>query len=111
MVWRDAWFAVTTCPVRTLTPEVKDVLAWFDRTHGLQIGFGAVTWQLQRLPGSGGVGEQDARLMAALEWTRDLKNALLQDTPERRRRKDSDKESRDRSDSASDKGRKRVKGG
>jgi hypothetical protein len=43
------------------------------------------------LPGAGSVGEQDARLMAALEYVRDVENEQLA-RELRRRRKDPDAE-------------------
>ena len=88
MVWRDEWFALATCPVRALTPETKETLAWFDRTHEPHAAGFTVLWQRVSLPGPGGVSDQDARLMAALDHVRDLKNALLHEPTRRTRRED-----------------------
>lgn len=86
IVWREGPLKLATCPVRSLTPETRDVLRWFDQTHELQVGFGAATWHRHSLPGPGGLGDQDARLMAGLDLVRDEKNLLLNDRPRSKRR-------------------------
>jgi hypothetical protein len=60
-----------------LTPEVLEILQWFEWTHEVSATVGAAWWSMVRLPGDGGLGAQDARLMAALETVRGIQNALL----------------------------------
>jgi hypothetical protein len=86
------------------TPEVNEVLAWFDRTHRLQLGFGVVQWERRSLPGPGAESEQEARLMDALDYVLAVKNTLLLERPRRRR---TDDEKKRRGDDESDKGRRR----
>lgn len=63
------------------TPEVTHALAWFKATHVLTAeGFGRVTWSPRWLPGPGSIGEQDARLMDALDLLRQVHDELLQTT-------------------------------
>lgn len=79
-----------TCPVLAFTPQVEAVLQWFALTHVLQGGFGWVLWQRVALPEAGGVGDQPARLMEALGWVGQLRNAALAQqsrSTDRRRRK------------------------
>src|SRR5581483_5148212 len=47
VVWRAPKSALTatTCPVLAFTPEVESALRWFDATHELEVGFGAVRWR------------------------------------------------------------------
>ena len=47
---------------------MEAALAWFDATYQREPWTG--TWQRTALPASGGVGEQDAWLMSALEVLR-----------------------------------------
>ena len=49
----------------------------FEWTHELTTTFGAAWWSMVRLPAVGGLGAQDARLMAALAVARGQHNALL----------------------------------
>lgn len=66
----------TTCPVLAFTPAVESALRWFDATHELDTGFGTVRWRRIGLPGAGALGEQDARLMEALDLLRDVHNDM-----------------------------------
>lgn len=51
---------------------------WFHRTHEVAaIGMAGAMWHLRHLPGPGGIGQQDAKLMAALDWYRQIANTLL----------------------------------
>lgn len=69
---------MTTCPVRELTPEVVDVLRWFNRTHDVEVlGMGSAFYRLVRYPRAGGLEDQDAWLLDALDFCRAEKNALL----------------------------------
>ena len=67
---------LSTCPVRVLTPEVKEITRWFDATHRLTVTDAGVIWERFALPAAGGAGDQDARLMAALDWLLEVKNQL-----------------------------------
>lgn len=61
------------------TPEVESVLRWFDTTHEVEvIGMsGLVRWRRTGLPGPGNIGEQDARLMAAIDFVRLIHDELV----------------------------------
>lgn len=59
------------------TPDVDDALRWFGWTHDVEIGMGGARWRRVALPGPGGLGEQDARLMQTLDHLRHLANRLL----------------------------------
>ena len=68
----------TTCPVLLLTPEVEEAFAWFYETHELEGGGDRPpAWRRTVLPAAGGVAEQDARLMATLDYLRTILNARL----------------------------------
>jgi hypothetical protein len=67
--------------VLAFTPAVESALRWFDATHDLDVGFGAARWRLTRLPGPGSLGEQDAALMAALDWLRQIHDDLVAPPP------------------------------
>lgn len=59
-------------------PEIRFCLDWFYRTHEVEaIGMGGAIWRRRHLPREGGLGAQDARLMAALDVLRQTANALL----------------------------------
>lgn len=67
----------TACPVRSLTPEVREVTTWFQRTHTIEMVGPTPVWRQVRLPHAGGLADQDAWLTAALEHVRDIENELL----------------------------------
>ncbi len=75
---------MTTCPVRALTPEVTSALTWFELTHQLVAQFGTAYWMRTALPQAGGIGEQDARLMDALEVLRSVHDQVVADELNRR---------------------------
>lgn len=51
---------------------------WFDLTHEVQgVGFGGAVCRMVRLPGPGGIGDQDAWLMEGLEVVRDTVTSIL----------------------------------
>jgi len=57
---------------------VREWMQWFTRTHEVEsIGMGGAVWRLRRLPRAGGVDQQDAKLMAALDVCRHVANELL----------------------------------
>jgi hypothetical protein len=67
-------------------------LTWFGMTHELvTTGFGA-HWRMAWLPGMGGVGDQDARLLEGLTLARAVSQAALAEElhgqRERRRRQE-----------------------
>jgi hypothetical protein len=68
---------VTTCPVREFTAEVEDILAWFYRTHEIDAGLAGGRWRLSQLPRAGGIEDQEARLLEALDHCRAVQNAML----------------------------------
>lgn len=62
----------------SFTPEVESVLRWFEATHVLEVsGFGAARYRRIGLPGPGNVGEQEAWLMAALDFVRRISDDTL----------------------------------
>ena len=65
------------CPVRLLTPEVKAWLSLFDLTHELRTGQGGAYFQRVAFPASGGVDEQPARTLEALNVIRRVRNRML----------------------------------
>ena len=68
---------LTTCPVLLLTGEIEEAFEWFHATHEVIVDFGGPSWRRMALPAAGGVGDQDARLMATLDHLRTVMNALL----------------------------------
>lgn len=63
----------------SLTRSVTEVVGWFKRTHEVEavgMGGGAV-WRMRRLPRDGGLADQDAWLMEALDYSRAISNRLL----------------------------------
>jgi hypothetical protein len=63
--------------VRFLTPETDAAIGLFRRTHVLTpMMFGGFRWELRWLPATGSMGEQDAWLMAALDYLRRVYNEL-----------------------------------
>lgn len=61
------------------TPQVNEVLRWFQATHRQEFGGGVTRWVLVQQPHGGAAGDQDARLMAALEHVRVVMNDLARD--------------------------------
>jgi hypothetical protein len=77
-VWADEAIATNECPVRSMTAEVKQAIAWFYLTHEVEtVGMGGLVWRLRRLPRAGGLEDQDAWLMEALAYLRAVANELL----------------------------------
>jgi hypothetical protein len=77
-VWVDRDVVVYECPVRSFTTFVDEVLEWFDATYELApVGGLAVMWQRAALPVAGGLGEQPAKLIEALGFVANHRNALL----------------------------------
>jgi hypothetical protein len=64
-----------TCPVLAFTPAVESALRWFDATHEPVPAEGR--WRRVALPGAGGIGDQDARLMDALDLLRRVQTDLM----------------------------------
>lgn len=57
-----------TCPVLAYTVEVREWLYWFQRCYSVRAyGLGGVTCERVCWPAAGGAGDQDARLVMALE--------------------------------------------
>lgn len=50
------------------------------------VGLGGLVWQRIALPAAGGVADQDAWLMAALEYLGDVHNAMALEAMKRRKR-------------------------
>jgi hypothetical protein len=76
-----------TCPVRALTGQVESALRWFFWTHALVVvPMAGAMYQRESWPAAGGAGDQDAWLTQALEWLRDVHNAMLREAAKRVRR-------------------------
>lgn len=58
------------------TPEVLDITRWFHATHHVVVTPIGGVWQRFALPEAGGAGDQDARLMAALDYRLAVMNRL-----------------------------------
>lgn len=58
------------------------MLRWFQATHEIRVqGFGHVEWARSAWPRAGAAGEQDARLMAALDYLCGAMNRSLARAP------------------------------
>jgi hypothetical protein len=69
-----------TCPVLFVTPEADYVLGMFKRCYApVHTGMGAPAWQRTAFPDAGTLIDQDAWLMSALDYTRDVMNRLESD--------------------------------
>ena len=66
-----------TCPVLAFEPRVMAVLEWFDRTYALVEVRGQVRYQRQAWPGPGSVGDQDAKLLQALDVLQRTQNDVI----------------------------------
>jgi hypothetical protein len=79
------------CPVRFITPEADYVLRMFARCYApVAMGLGAVMWQRVALPDPGSVRDQDAWLLSALDYVRDVQNAMTAEAIRRRPKKRAD---------------------
>lgn len=85
-VWTSPWrsgltddgvLKVSTCPVLALTPEVESSVNWFYATHEFTNADGRFWWRRTALPHAGGVGDQDCRLMAEIEYLASVMNGVL----------------------------------
>jgi hypothetical protein len=56
---------------------VEALYGWFQATHELTPTAGGVMWHRIALPAAGAVGDQDAKLMDALDYLRTVTNKLL----------------------------------
>ena len=68
-----------------LTPEVESALRWFEATHELVNADGRFWWRRTSLPGPGSVGEQDARLLGALDVLRQVYDDLMRPPVKRKK--------------------------
>ena len=67
-VWRDRDVELHVCPVRFFTPDVEQVLEWFEATHRVELIGQVPQWQRVTLPYTGGLNEQPAKLIEALTF-------------------------------------------
>ena len=82
VVWHDRKLALKTCPVRSFTPQVEEVLRLFYLTHTLAAIGQSVTWQRIALVRDGGIEDQDAWLMDAMGIVRhELTRLFSEHTP------------------------------
>jgi hypothetical protein len=75
VVWRSGPFEFRTCPVLELDPVADYYCDWLLATHHLT----DAGWVLDQLPGPGGVGDQDARLMQGIYLARDEADAIFRE--------------------------------
>ena len=66
-----------TCPVLAYTPFVEEVFAWFELTYTVDVGLGWARWRRSTLPYDGGMADQPAKLIAALEFVAQQRNAAM----------------------------------
>lgn len=78
-----------SCPVRAIDPVTRACADLFQDTHHVVIApMGGAAWYERRvLPHAGGVDEQDAFEMQALDVLRLVHNALLEERMTERRKK------------------------
>lgn len=69
------------------TPDVEAALQWFEMTHELVVEQGRAQWMRTALPHAGGVGDQDTRLLATIEYLRAVHNQLAGEEMDRIARK------------------------
>jgi hypothetical protein len=62
------------------------VTSWFNLTHQLVSDFGRAYWMRTSLASAGGVGDQDAWLMQALDYLRGVMDAIVDEQVARSRR-------------------------
>jgi hypothetical protein len=70
---------VTSCPVLTLTPHVRAMHDLFRRTHEVRTGEGHPVFTRVSLPRQGGLQDQDAREMLAIEVITDTTRQILRE--------------------------------
>jgi hypothetical protein len=56
---------------------VKEYLEWFSLTYQIQGGHSWIEWQRSLLPATGGIEDQPAKLMEALDLIAREENALI----------------------------------
>lgn len=72
------------CPVLSFTPDTREAIAWFQRTHQVEaVGLGGAVWRLAHMPQPGGLGAQEAWLMDALAHCRMVSDSLLRERRDR----------------------------
>lgn len=60
------------------TADTRDTLSWFEQTHEVEaVGMGGAVWRLKRLPADGGLADQDAKLMRAIDYCLAVSNRIL----------------------------------
>lgn len=65
------------CPVRLFTPELEGWLSLFRLTHVVRVGQGRAHWERTAWPSAGGLGDQLARTVEALDWIRRVWDVVL----------------------------------
>lgn len=75
-MWHDGPLILKTCPVRYLTADAEAAVGLFRRCYDRHGESGIGTWRRVSLPNAGGVADQDAWTMAAIEFVRDVMNRL-----------------------------------
>jgi len=71
--------------VKAFTPEVELVTEYFARCYDVQVDplSGYARWHRIALPGPGGVGDQDSRLLRGLEYAAVVANQLIDEQRKR----------------------------
>lgn len=73
-----------TCPVLAYTPFVEEVFAWFRLAYTCDVSLGWAQWRRATLPNEGGLAQQPTKLMEALEFVAQQRNATIAKTLHRR---------------------------
>lgn len=76
------------CPVRAFVPEVEAITRWFALCYRVEIDTmtGYARYERVALPGEGGAGSQDSRLMHGLAACAETQNQMLEDARKARER-------------------------
>lgn len=83
-----------SCPVLSLTKENRLWLRLFRRTHQLRVvGFGGLQIEMVAFPSAGGVWDQDAKTIEALDIIEQVNSEILRSDNGRPRTRSNNKDS------------------
>lgn len=72
--------------MRSFTPDVEELLEWFELTYAVESGPGWICWRRAALPYAGGLADQPHRLMQGLDYIARVRNDMLTQELERQSR-------------------------
>lgn len=81
-MWLGGRFTLHTCPVRELDEDAEFYIRWMYATHRLT----EQGWQMTHLPGPGGLGAQDAKLIDGISCAREEAEAFQREQESERQR-------------------------